>query len=36
VLTVENDDQALARMHQKGVEAAQAAIEMANLLKNFI
>lgn len=36
VLTVENDDQALVRMHQKGVEAAQAAIEMANLLKNFI
>jgi 6,7-dimethyl-8-ribityllumazine synthase len=33
VLTVENDDQALVRMHQKGMEAAQAAIEMANLLK---
>ncbi len=33
VLTTENDDQALARMVQKGTEAAQAAIEMANLLK---
>jgi 6,7-dimethyl-8-ribityllumazine synthase len=33
VLTVENDDQALVRMHQKGMEAAQAAVEMANLLK---
>ncbi len=33
VLTVENDDQATVRMHQKGQEAAQAAVEMANLLK---
>jgi 6,7-dimethyl-8-ribityllumazine synthase len=33
VLTTENDDQALVRMVQKGGEAAQAAIEMANLLK---
>jgi 6,7-dimethyl-8-ribityllumazine synthase len=33
VLTTENDDQALVRMHQKGMEAAQCAIEMANLLK---
>jgi 6,7-dimethyl-8-ribityllumazine synthase len=33
VLTTENDDQALVRMHQKGTEAAQAAIEMANLIK---
>lgn len=33
VLTVENDDQAAVRMHQKGTEAAQCAIEMANLLK---
>lgn len=33
VLTVENDDQALVRMNQKGVEAAQCAVEMANLLK---
>jgi 6,7-dimethyl-8-ribityllumazine synthase len=31
VLTSENDDQALVRMAQKGAEAAQAAIEMANL-----
>jgi 6,7-dimethyl-8-ribityllumazine synthase len=35
VLTTENDDQALVRMVQKGGEAAQAAIEMANLLKAF-
>jgi 6,7-dimethyl-8-ribityllumazine synthase len=33
VLTTENDDQALVRMHQKGMEAAQATVEMANLLK---
>ncbi|MCX7174803.1 MAG: 6,7-dimethyl-8-ribityllumazine synthase [Proteobacteria bacterium] len=33
VLTTEDDDQALARMAPKGSEAAQAAIEMANLLK---
>jgi 6,7-dimethyl-8-ribityllumazine synthase len=33
VLTTENDDQALVRMHQKGMEAAQAAVEMANLLQ---
>jgi len=33
VLTTEDDDQALARMAQKGREAAQAAIEMANLRK---
>ena len=33
VLTTENDDQALVRMVQKGTEAAQAAIEMANLTK---
>jgi len=32
VLTTENDDQAEVRMLQKGTEAAQAAIEMANLL----
>ncbi len=31
VLTTEDDDQALARMAQKGMEAGQAAIEMANL-----
>ncbi|HZV54597.1 MAG TPA: 6,7-dimethyl-8-ribityllumazine synthase [Rhodocyclaceae bacterium] len=33
VLTTENDDQAAVRMHQKGMEAAQCTIEMANLLK---
>jgi len=33
VLTTENDDQALVRMVQKGTEAAQAAIEMAQLLR---
>lgn len=33
VLTTEDDDQALVRMAQKGREAAQAAIEMANLRK---
>jgi len=33
VLTTENDDQALVRMAQKGAEAAQAAVEMANLQK---
>jgi 6,7-dimethyl-8-ribityllumazine synthase len=32
VLTTENDDQAIARMHQKGAEAAQCAVEMAQLL----
>ncbi|MBL8486915.1 MAG: 6,7-dimethyl-8-ribityllumazine synthase [Rhodocyclaceae bacterium] len=33
VLTTENDDQALSRMDVKGREAAEAAIEMANLLR---
>jgi len=33
VLTTENDEQAEVRMLQKGAEASQAAIEMANLLK---
>ena len=33
VLTTENDDQAEVRMVQKGTEAAQAAVEMANLLR---
>ena len=36
VLTTENDDQALARVSVKGAEAAQAAVEMANLLRNFM
>jgi 6,7-dimethyl-8-ribityllumazine synthase len=35
VLTTENDDQALARMVQKGTEAAAAAIEMAQLLRRI-
>jgi 6,7-dimethyl-8-ribityllumazine synthase len=33
VLTTENDEQAEVRMHQKGMEAAQCAVEMARLLK---
>jgi 6,7-dimethyl-8-ribityllumazine synthase len=33
VLTTEDDDQAVARMHIKGQECAAVAIEMANLLK---
>ena len=33
VLTTENDDQALARMKEKGRDCARIAIEMANLLK---
>lgn len=33
VLTTEDDDQALARMHEKGTDCAQAAVEMANLLR---
>ncbi|HRP76946.1 MAG TPA: 6,7-dimethyl-8-ribityllumazine synthase [Rhodocyclaceae bacterium] len=33
VLTTEDDDQALARMQEKGTECAQGAVEMANLLK---
>jgi 6,7-dimethyl-8-ribityllumazine synthase len=33
ILTTETEDQALARMSQKGTEAAQVAIEMANLLR---
>jgi 6,7-dimethyl-8-ribityllumazine synthase len=36
VLTTENDDQALVRMTQKGKEAAQAAVESANLLKRVV
>lgn len=35
ILTTENDEQALARMVVKGMEAAQVAIEMANLLKQL-
>lgn len=33
VLTTENDDQALARMREKGCDCARAAVEMANLQK---
>lgn len=33
VLTTEDDDQAVARMHIKGAEAAQVAVEMFNLVK---
>jgi 6,7-dimethyl-8-ribityllumazine synthase len=35
ILTTETEDQALARMSQKGTEAAQVAIEMANLLREL-
>ena len=33
ILTCENDDQALARTQTKGADCAQAAVEMANLLR---
>ena len=33
VLTTENDEQAEARMHIKGAEAARVAVEMANLMQ---
>ena len=32
VLTTENDEQAEARMAEKGADAARVAVEMANLL----
>ncbi|MGQ0524210.1 MAG: 6,7-dimethyl-8-ribityllumazine synthase [Betaproteobacteria bacterium] len=35
ILTTESEDQALARMSDKGAECALAAIEMANLLKEL-
>jgi 6,7-dimethyl-8-ribityllumazine synthase len=35
ILTSENDDQALARMTEKGRDAAVVAVEMANLLKKL-
>lgn len=35
VLTTEDDDQAIARMNIKGAEAAQVAVEMANLVKSL-
>lgn len=36
ILTTDNDDQALARISVKGAEAAEAAIEMANLLRDLV
>lgn len=33
ILTTEDDDQAIARMHVKGAEAAQVAVEMYNLVR---
>lgn len=33
VLTTEDDDQALARMQEKGADCARTAVEMVNLLK---
>lgn len=35
ILTTQTDDEALARMGHKGAEAAQVAIEMANLLRQL-
>jgi 6,7-dimethyl-8-ribityllumazine synthase len=35
ILTADTEDQALARMTQKGTEAAQVALEMANLLSQL-
>ena len=35
ILTTEDDDQALARMSTKGAEAARAAVEMANLMRQL-
>ncbi len=35
VLTTEDDDQALARMQQKGADAAQTAVEMALLIRRI-
>ncbi len=35
ILTTENDDQALARMSEKGAEAARVAIEMFRLMKQL-
>jgi 6,7-dimethyl-8-ribityllumazine synthase len=35
ILTTDTDDQALARMSQKGAEAARVAIEMANLQRTL-
>jgi 6,7-dimethyl-8-ribityllumazine synthase len=35
ILTTDNDDQAMARVKEKGADCALAAIEMANLLKKL-
>jgi 6,7-dimethyl-8-ribityllumazine synthase len=35
VLTTDTDDQALARMEEKGADCARVAVEMANLLKQI-
>jgi 6,7-dimethyl-8-ribityllumazine synthase len=35
ILTTENDEQALARMKEKGADCARTAIEMANLLRRL-
>ncbi len=35
ILTVENEEQAYARMHEKGTDAARVAVEMATLLKRI-
>ena len=35
ILTVDNEDQALARARDKGIDAARVAIEMANLLEDL-
>jgi 6,7-dimethyl-8-ribityllumazine synthase len=35
ILTTDDEDQAMARISEKGAECAQAAIEMANLLKKL-
>jgi 6,7-dimethyl-8-ribityllumazine synthase len=35
ILTVDNDEQAHARMHVKGAEAARVAVEMANLASSL-
>ena len=35
ILTTDDEDQALARMSQKGADCAAAAVEMANLLKKL-
>ena len=35
ILTAENDDQATARMAQKGADCASVAVEMANLLREI-